>query len=150
MKRSDGPVPQFIDKVYRGTTGVESKYTVCLPGDYDPKKPRPVVQFLHGSGQTGTDSKLPATIGLGSAIRRNGTDFGFVAVFPQGAQERSRLADSVAGKRALAILDEVEAEYWTDPKRVYLTGVSMGAEGVWSLAAAHPKRFAAIVPVCGG
>jgi len=44
----------------------------------------------------------------------------------------------------------VETEYRTDLKRVYLTGVSMGGEGVWSLAAAHPEKFAAIVPVCGG
>jgi predicted peptidase len=37
-----------------------------------------------------------------------------------------------------------------DPDRVYLTGLSMGGYGTWSLAAAHPERFAAIVPICGG
>jgi predicted peptidase len=37
-----------------------------------------------------------------------------------------------------------------DTTRVYLTGISMGGEGTWSLAAAHPRRWAAIVSICGG
>lgn len=32
---------------------------------------------------------------------------------------------------------------------MYLTGCSMGGEGVWRLAIASPQRFAAIAPVCG-
>jgi predicted peptidase len=54
------------------------------------------------------------------------------------------------GKRALAMLAEVENEFRVDPERVYLTGLSMGGFGTWSLAAAHPDRWAAIVPICGG
>ena len=41
-------------------------------------------------------------------------------------------------------------EYDIDESRVFLTGPSMGGEGTWSLAAAHPDRWAAIVPICGG
>jgi predicted peptidase len=41
-------------------------------------------------------------------------------------------------------------EYKIDAKRQYLTGLSMGGAGTWSIAAAHPKRWAAIVPICGG
>jgi predicted peptidase len=52
-------------------------------------------------------------------------------------------------ERALAILDEAQREFRTDPQRVYLTGNSVGGAGVWQLAAAHPDRWAAIVPVCG-
>ncbi len=47
------------------------------------------------------------------------------------------------------MLDEVQKEYKTDPKRQYLTGLSMGGMGTWSVAMAHPDRFAAIVPICG-
>ena len=50
----------------------------------------------------------------------------------------------------MAILAEVEKSYKVDPARVYLTGLSMGGYGTWSLAAAHPKKWAAIAPVCGG
>jgi len=48
------------------------------------------------------------------------------------------------------LLDEILASYKVDRDRVYLTGLSMGGFGTWALAAAHPERFAAIVPICGG
>jgi hypothetical protein len=74
-----------------------------------------------------------------------------VIFLPKGIVGKIGVSVSGAdGKRALAILESVEREYKTDARRVYLTGVSMGGEGVWSLAAAHPNRFAAIVPICGG
>jgi predicted peptidase len=47
------------------------------------------------------------------------------------------------------MLDEVMKEYKVDPKRQYLTGLSMGGMGTWSIATAMPDRFAAIVPICG-
>jgi predicted peptidase len=48
------------------------------------------------------------------------------------------------------LLDEVLKQYRVDSRRVYLTGESMGGYGTWALAAAHPERFAAIAPICGG
>ena len=44
----------------------------------------------------------------------------------------------------------MQKKYKVDPKRVYLTGLSMGGYGTWSLAAAYPESWAAIVPICGG
>jgi predicted peptidase len=49
----------------------------------------------------------------------------------------------------MANLDEVLAKYKGDPKRVYLTGISLGGFGTWYLAAKHPEKFAAIAPVVG-
>ena len=49
-----------------------------------------------------------------------------------------------------ALLDEIVEKYKIDKDRIYVTGLSMGGFGTWSLAAYSPKRFAAIVPVCGG
>jgi predicted peptidase len=49
-----------------------------------------------------------------------------------------------------ALLDEIMARYRVDVDRVYLTGSSMGGYGTWALAAAHPERFAAMAPICGG
>ncbi|HYI09590.1 MAG TPA: prolyl oligopeptidase family serine peptidase [Thermoanaerobaculia bacterium] len=47
-------------------------------------------------------------------------------------------------------LDASVKEFNGDPDRVYLTGLSLGGFGVWHLALAHPDRFAALVPICGG
>ena len=48
-----------------------------------------------------------------------------------------------------ALLDEIEENYRVDKNRIYVTGLSMGGHGTWSLAIAQPNRFAAIAPVCG-
>jgi predicted peptidase len=137
----------FVDKVFKGKDG-DVKYIVFVPKDYKGDKEYPVILFLHGAGESGTDGKKQAAIGLGKAIRKK-EKFEFITVFPQ-SQKGGWGANSVEGKRAVAILDEVEKEYKTDKKRVYLTGLSMGGFGTWSMAAAHPSRWAAIAPICGG
>src|SRR5207248_10094453 len=82
-------------------------------------------------------------------IKKHEKTFPFITIIPQ-AETRGWQADGPNGKRALAMLDDVMKEYKTDPNRVYLTGLSMGGFGTWSLAAAHPDKWAAIVPICGG
>ena len=48
-----------------------------------------------------------------------------------------------------ALLDEIVSKYAVDEDRIYLTGLSMGGFGTWSLATAYPERFAALAPICG-
>ena len=52
--------------------------------------------------------------------------------------------------QVLAALAAAIKEFNGDPARIYLTGLSMGGYGTWSIAAGHPGMFAALVPVCGG
>ncbi len=137
----------FINKVYTGPEG-EGKYVVYVPSSYKADKEFPLILFLHGMGETGADGKLQLKNGLPAMLKKK-TDFPFIAVFPQ-AQKRTWSAESKEGKRAMAILAEVEKAYKVDSKRVYLTGLSMGGFGTWSLAVAYPDKWAAIVPVCGG
>ena len=70
-------------------------------------------------------------------------------VFAQ-SHKRNWRAGSTDANRALRMVDELCKEAPIDTNRIYLTGLSMGGYGTWSLAAAEPKRWAAIVPVCGG
>lgn len=143
----------FVDRAFRDKDG-DHKYVVFIPHDYTSKVKWPVILFLHGAGERGTDGQAPVKVGLGRAIRAREKDFKAIAVFPQcesrGPAARGWHAGSVDGKRALAILDQVEKDYSTDKDRVYLTGLSMGGFGTWSMAVADPKRWAAIVPICGG
>lgn len=125
----------------------ERKYSVSLPPDYDGSKEFPVVMFLHGSGERGDDGIISAQVGLGSAVFGRPQDYPFIAVYPQ-ARETWK-ADSEDSKAALAALDDVLKNYKADPKRVALTGLSMGGSGSWDLAAAQPERFVAVVPICG-
>ncbi len=139
----------YVDRVFKDADGKESKYVVFVPHDYKGDKAYPLILFLHGAGETGTDGWKQESVGLGKAIKKQQKTFGFIAVFPQ-AQKRTWQADSEEGKRAMAILEQVEKEYKVDSKRIYLTGLSMGGYGTWSFAVKYPDKWAAIVPICGG
>ncbi|WP_439621872.1 prolyl oligopeptidase family serine peptidase [Gemmata sp.] len=148
---ADAPATGFIDKTFKNADGTTSPYVVFVPKDYDGKKEYPVILFLHGAGETKTEKKggkLPVEVGLGPAIKKREKDFPFLVVIPR-AEGFGWGAESPNAKRALAMLDEVAKEYKVDPKRQYLTGLSMGGMGTWSIATAAPDRFAAIAPVCG-
>jgi predicted peptidase len=143
----------FVNKTFKNADGSESPYVVFVPHDYDGKTEYPVILFLHGAGETKSDKnkgkgKMPVEVGIGPAIKEQEKTFPFITVIPR-AENFGWQANGANAKRALAMLDEVMKEYKTDPKRVYLTGLSMGGMGTWSIAMAHPERWAAIVPICG-
>jgi pimeloyl-ACP methyl ester carboxylesterase/prenyltransferase beta subunit len=125
----------------------ERKYTVYVPDGYDGTKTVPVILFLHGAGERGQDGITPAQVGIGPAILNRSGGIPALVVFPQARQTwAAGLPDSQAALRAL---DDVMSAYKTDPKRVVLTGLSMGGHGSWDNAIAQPDRFAAVVPICG-
>jgi len=140
----------FLEKVHKRADGSESKYVVFIPAAYKTDgEPFRVILFLHGMGESGSDGIAQTTEGIGPAITRSQKPFPFIVVMPQ-SPERSWMADSTDGQTAIAILDEVGKEYKLDPNRTYLSGLSMGGYGTWSLSATYPERWAAIVPICGG
>jgi predicted peptidase len=138
----------FVNKVFKNADGHDSPYVVFVPHGYDGTKPYPVLLFLHGAGETKGGSKQPVEVGIGPAIKKREKTFPFITIIPQ-AETRGWGAASENGKRALAMLDEVCKEFKTDPKRIYLTGLSMGGMGTWSMAIANPDKWAAIAPICG-
>jgi dienelactone hydrolase len=125
----------------------ERKYVVYTPHGYDGTKAFPVVLFLHGAGERGEDGVKQAQVGLGPAIFSNPGNFPAIAVLPQA--KRTWAADSDDAKAALGALDEVLGALKVDRSKVAITGLSMGGAGSWSIAAAHPERFSAVVPICG-
>ncbi len=144
----------FVEKVFKDDSG-EHKYAVFVPPSYSPNKPLPVILFLHGAGERGTDGRMHLNVGLGAMVKAREANFPAIVVFPQCENTRLRvlqgwLAGTDDADRALRILEQVEKDYRTDPKRRILTGWSMGAFGVWSIAAADPSRWSALVPVAGG
>lgn len=120
-------------------------YLVYQPPGFA-SEPRPLLLFLHGVGERGSDVTRVATHGVPQLLER-GKNFPFLIVSPQCPEDRTwdELTDGL-----LDLLDTVVASLRADPARLYLTGISMGAFGAWKLAAAAPDRFAALVPICGG
>jgi predicted peptidase len=121
------------------------RYWLYLPAEYDakPQEKWPLVLFLHGSGERGDDLakvKIHGPPKLAAA----GKEFPFLLVSPQcptgsrwNAQELSELVDALTNT------------YRIDRDRLYVTGLSMGGSGTWSLVSEYPEKFAAAMPLCG-
>ncbi|MGW9156025.1 carboxylesterase family protein [Microbacterium sp. NPDC055665] len=135
--RDDAPTPADV-----------LRYLVHLPDDYDadPGKLWPLVLFLHGAGERGSDLDLAAVHGP-PRLADAGHEFPFILVTPQCGESSQWVAElsTLSG-----LVDEVVSMLRVDPARVSVTGLSMGGFGTWSLAVRYPGRFAAIAPICGG
>ena len=127
--------------------GVEYRYQVYVPRTYSDTAAWPVILALHGSGERGADGLLQTQVGLAAAIRRYTDRYPAIVVFPQSPLTSDGWRGAPA-EAALAALDSTQSEFKTDSSRVYLTGLSMGGNGVWYLAYHHPERFAALVVAC--
>ena len=129
--------------------GSEYSYRVFVPKNWTRKKKWPTILFLHGAGERGSDNLRQTQVGLGPAISRVEATFPCVVVMPQCPLPRFWSEPEILAK-AMAALDHSLAEFNGDKRRIYLTGLSMGGYGLWTMASAHPEKFAALAPVCGG
>jgi predicted peptidase len=126
----------------RSPVAAKIDYLLFLPQDYERSVQRwPLLLYLHGGGESGTNLAKLKRNGPPKFVKSN-PDFPFILVSPQ-------TQNGWDSRTLTALLDNVISRYRVDTRRVYLTGLSMGGGGTWALAAAHPERFAAVVPVSG-
>lgn len=121
-------------------------YLLYLPENYSNQKEWPLIVFLHGAGERGNDLNQVRAEGLPKFIE-NGKTYPFIIASPQCPSD---IWWPAIIEQTMALIDELSENYNIDESRIYLTGLSMGGWGTWSTACAHPERFAAIVPICGG
>lgn len=122
---------------------VKLNYLIYLPKDYEQKEKHPLMLFLHGAGERGDNLDLVKVHGPAKLVEQ-GKDFPFIIVSPQcPVNKRWEPADLIA------LLDFIISNYKVDENRIYVTGLSMGGNGTWKLAAEIPDRLAAIIPICG-
>jgi len=127
-----------------GVVKVKFNYLAALPEGYEKQEKWPLVLFLHGAGERGDDLEKLKVHGPPMQVSK-GRKFPFILVAPQCPDGHWWYGNELS-----AFLDEIEQKYKVDKDRIYVTGLSMGGYGTWSLAGYNPKRFAAIVPICGG
>lgn len=139
-------------------------YRLMKPFKFDPAKKYPLVLFLHGAGERGTDNEItlkhfaPA---LSSPDARE--KYPCFVLVPQCPKNKRWVEVDWSAKShiqpigmskpmqlTLSLLKQIEKKFKIDEKRIYLTGLSMGGFGSWDLIARLPDKFAAVVPVCGG
>lgn len=122
------------------TTSHELGYALHSP--QKSKTPKPLIVFLHGSGEKGTDIELVKVHGPFKYLKTNELDAFVLA--PQ-----CRLNDYWHSGSLYKLIQKIVSENNIDASRIYLTGLSMGAWGAWNLAFAHPEMFACLVPIGG-
>jgi predicted esterase len=116
-----------------------------LPDGYDKdQRAWPLILFLHGSGERGADLNKIKNKGPLDYINK-GHPLPFIVITPQCPSDE--WWDSA---RLVRLIDQVAAANRVDPKRIYVTGLSMGGFGSFDLAASYPDKFAAIAPLSGG
>ncbi|PAB60828.1 carboxylesterase family protein [Anaeromicrobium sediminis] len=131
-------------KVYRENDNLN--YLLYLPKDYSDNKEWPLILFLHGMGERGDNLNLVKKEGLPRLLETN-KEFPFVVVAPQCPDESywTKHVDDL-----YQLINTIKKEHSIAESHVYLTGISMGGFGTWSLGTKYPEEFAAIAPICGG
>jgi predicted peptidase len=146
-------------------------YRLLLPENYDGKKKYPLILFLHGRGESGTDNELQLTHGaklfLHDSIRKK---YPAIIVFPQCRQtsywSNVDIKEDSTGKRVFnfspegeptidlalteKLLKQLQHDLFVNKKQIYIMGLSMGGMGTFEIVRRNPKLFAAAIPICGG
>ncbi len=151
--------------------GIDLPYRILYPKSFDSQKQYPLVLFLHGAGERGTDNEKQLT--HGARLFASDTvmeKYPAIVVFPQCPSDSywagvdiktlpdgsSTFDFSARGKptppmrAVLELLDSLVKLSYVDATRIYVGGLSMGGMGTYELLYRRPKLFAAAFPICGG
>ncbi|MGD0893127.1 MAG: alpha/beta hydrolase-fold protein [Terracidiphilus sp.] len=148
------PEPQqdtgFLNRVVV-SHGLAYRFQVYLPEEWrrDDHREWPVILFLHGRGERGSEGMWQTQIGLPQAVRDHPERWPFVIVMPQCPLDHY-WTDTDMLAMAMAALEQETTEFHGDPERTYLTGISLGGYGAWELARLHPQRWAAVAIAASG
>ena len=141
--------------------GTTLPYRLMLPDDYNEKESYPLILFLHGAGERGTDNVTQMKNVFQKISTKNR---GAILIAPQcdpenqwvdtpwaeGPYSTDEVPESNELQAVMALIEYIQENYSVDKTRIYATGLSMGAFGVWDLMVRHNDVFAAGVACCGG
>ena len=154
-------------------SGDTMPYRILFPKNYDSSKNYPVVFFLHGRGESGTDNEKQLTHGAALFLRDSIRDkYPAFVIFPQCSDKRywSNVQTIAIGKSTaarnfyfiedgppskdmqvlLSLVGNILMRYPINQQQVYVGGLSMGGMGTFELVRRMPKTFAAAFTICGG
>src|SRR4051812_353263 len=134
---------------YQSAKISEMPYRILLPRHYDSTKTYPVLVFLHGVSERGTDNEKQLLWGSSlfqeDSIREK---YPAYIVFPQ-CPATHFWSDLWASEKLKSLVDTLKTNYSIDNNRVYIGGLSMGAFGTYAMVERNPELFAAAVAISG-
>ncbi|QCK14507.1 carboxylesterase family protein [Mangrovivirga cuniculi] len=159
----------YEKKVFETKNG-DLQYRIMYPENFSEDKKYPVVLFLHGSGERGSDNTKQLIHGSSLfASDENRKEFPAIVIFPQcpkdaywsnmttevteGIPERKyeySAPPSPPLAKVIALMEDMLTKSYTDNDRFYVAGLSMGGMGTFEILYREPDLFVAAVPICGG
>jgi len=139
-------------QMYEDPSGTVLPYRLYLPENPDPAAKYPLVLYLHGAGESGSDNRAQTkknSVMQTLLSKENLAEYPCIVVAPQNPEGRW-WADDGMPPVLLGLLEQLKASHPVDSARVYITELSMGGYGTWEMLAQYPDYFAAAVPICGG
>ncbi|HEX8038655.1 MAG TPA: prolyl oligopeptidase family serine peptidase [Chryseosolibacter sp.] len=167
---SSQDLSMFERKEYTSPNGGTLLYRILYPEHYDRGKKYPLVLFLHGAGERGSDNEKQLIHGSKQFVEpKVRKKYPAIVVFPQCPEEdfwasvkfdrngspfqfdfdysRPLNASLVL---AIDLVKTLVGNGSVDARRVYITGLSMGGMGTFEAVYHNPGLFAAAMPICGG
>lgn len=158
--------PDTMMKPYAYTNEAREVFTCQVSAPQFPVEGKryPLILFLHGSGECGTNNYNQIKVGLPtlltSLVKRPEQ---VIVVAPQcqplnlWVKSLARTSDYAMSQDpmpsmevALELCQHFVRERQADSNRLYITGLSLGGFGTWDAIQRYPKMFAAAMPICGG
>ncbi|MFB9080031.1 prolyl oligopeptidase family serine peptidase [Flavobacterium procerum] len=118
----------------------ELGYILHKPADV--KKKKPLIVFVSGDGEKGTDIQKVKVHGPFKYLKNHSLDAYILA--PQCKEDEDWDVESI-----YQLIQKVQKENNIDSERIYVTGLSSGGWAAWNLAISYPEIFAAVVPISG-
>jgi predicted peptidase len=139
-------VRDFIDFSLRG-----SNNSLLLPGRLyvppeaaNPLESRPLILFLHGAGESGTNNVGQINSNMDNLLAEAKQRGAYL----YAPQTNNAWSPTTTTDRTMEMIQRALSDHNVDPTRLYVTGLSMGGGGVWNMLHRYPDRFAAAVPIC--
>jgi len=161
-------ITDFKAHTYSDSAGNKLNYRILKPADYDSTDSYPLVLFLHGAGERGSDNfsqlKWGAAQFADPQMRKEYPAFVVAPQVPKKevwsvlplSQDHSKFSAAMPEeptqtmRLTIELLEQLSKQYNVDQRRLYVIGLSMGGFGTFALIARFPNRFAAAIPICGG
>jgi predicted peptidase len=133
--------------------------------DANRQRKYPLIIFLHGSGERGSDNDAQLKWGvMNFATDQNMLAHPAIVIAPQCPEHQTwssvtrdksgngmtlNAEPSMPMHLLIALIRKLETTMPVDTNRIYITGLSMGGYGTYDALERYPNLFAAAVPVCG-
>lgn len=164
FSQAQTPTISLFDKLTFNKDADSLPYRLLKPVNPDAFDKFPLVIFLHGAGERGSDNEAQikhiTELFLNEQYRGKYPCYLIAPQCPkgqwwanfdrQGSRTVLKNAPTAPMQLVIDLIEKVIQEYPIDTTRIYITGLSMGGYGTWELIARLPQKFAAAVPVCGG